>query len=106
MALNKSRLRAQIVFLEVLETRRGEMHPRGYQAAARALRTTIERDLRDVPMEAFMSPDLPTLEATAQNVFFETRRRFADMEGTGHAALAQAQADQLLERLRLPVRKR
>ncbi len=105
MALNKSRLRAQIVFLEVLETQRAEMHARGYQVAARALRATIESELSDVPMEAFMSPELPTLEATAQNVFFESRRRFADMEGNGHAARAQFEADRLFDRLRLRRRR-
>lgn len=100
MALNKSRLRAQIAFLETLETRRAEMHAGGYLAAAKALRRTIEKELGNLPMQAFISPDLPTLEVTAQNVFFETRRRFADMDGNGHAARAQSVADALLARLR------
>ena len=99
MALNKSRLRAQIAFLETLETRRGDMHAGGYLAAAKALRNTIENELGNLPMQAFISPDLPALEVTAQNVFFESRRRFADMDGNGQAANAQTVADALLARL-------
>ncbi len=101
MALNKSRLRAQIVFLETLDTCRAQMHPSGYLAAARALRRTIENELSDFPMQAFVSPSLPTLETTAQNVFFETRRRFADLDGSGCAERAQHEADRLLRRLRM-----
>jgi len=101
MTLNKSRLRAQIVFLETLETCQARMHAGGYQAAARALRRTIEDDLSGLPMQAFVSPDLPTLETTAQNVFFDSRRRFADLDGSGCAARAQAESDRLMRRLRM-----
>jgi hypothetical protein len=99
MALDTTRLREDIVLLEVVDARRVGMDAAGYQAAARAVRQTIERELGNLPMQAFISDVLPSLEDTAQNIFFDGRRRFADLDGSGCARHAQKTADQLLRRV-------
>jgi hypothetical protein len=100
MALDKTRLRDHLVFLEIVEARQVDMDAPGYLAAAQAVRRAIEHELGKLPMRAFVSDVLPTLQVTAQNVFFDSHRRFADLDGSGHALQAQALADGLLRRLR------
>jgi hypothetical protein len=100
VALNKSRLCDQIVFLEVAEARGAKMDARRYLAAARAVRQTVARELGTLPMEAFVGGVLPSLQTTAENIFFEGHRRFADLDGSGHARRAQALSDRLMQRLR------
>lgn len=99
MALDKTRLREQIVLLEVVDAWWVEMDAARYQAAARAVRQTIERELGCLPMQAFVSDVLPSLETTAQNIFFDGHRRFADLDGSGCAWHAQEAADRLLRRV-------
>lgn len=100
VALDKTRLCDQIVFLEVVEARKTRMDARRYLAAARAVRQTVARELGALPMEAFVSRVLPALQTTAENIFFEGHRRFADLDGSGHARHAQAMSDRLMQRLR------
>ncbi len=105
MTLDKThrlQLRDQIVCLEVLEAREGHIDARRYFHAARALRQTVARDLGALPMQAFMSETLPTLQTTAENIYFDGHRRFADLDGNGLARLAQALSDDLLQRLQRP----
>lgn len=100
MAIDRMRLREHLVFLEAADARRVPVDARGYQRAARALRRVVEEDLASLPMRAFMHDDLPALQTLAQNVFFEGRRRFADLDGSGHAQRACEVAQALLQRLR------
>ncbi len=104
MALDKTRLRDQLVFLEVADARHAAMDAGSYLSVARAVRQTLERDLAGLPMKAFVSGVLPTLQTTAENIFFDAHRRFADLDGSGRAGHAQAESDRLLRRLQRPWR--
>ena len=100
MALDKTRITHQIVCLEVTDGRHVAMDASAYLRAARELRQAIQRDLGELPMRAFLMGALPSLQTTAENVFFDHHRRFADLDGSGGAGLAQALTDGLLLRLR------
>lgn len=93
-------LRAQIYFLESAEARQIDMDARRYLLAARAARAIVERELGTLAMKAFRFPELPTLQATAENIYFETYGYFADLDGSGDADHAQALATELIRRAR------
>jgi hypothetical protein len=102
MALDKIRISNQIVRLEVTDARHFPMDADAYLRAARELREAIRRELSELPMCSFLSCTLPSLQTTAENVFFDHHRRFADLDGSGGADLAQAHTDEMLLRLRRP----
>ena len=99
MALDKIRLSKQIACLEVTDGRHVAMDATAYLHAAAELSDTIRRELSALPMGAFQLPALPSVQTTAENVFFDNHRRFADMDGSGGAIHAQALTDWLLLRL-------
>lgn len=99
MFRDQNRLRDQIVFMEVADGHHIDMNARRYLAAARAAREIVERELGTVHMREFQMPRLPALQATAENIFFESHGCLPDLDGSGHAARARAQADRLLARL-------
>ena len=100
MALDKIRISNQIVFLEVSDGRHAALDAGAYLRAARELREAIRRELGELPMRAFLFRALPSVQTTAENVFFDHHRRFADLDGSGRAGLAQVLADGMLQRLR------
>lgn len=100
MALDKFRISNQIVCLEVTDGRHVAMDAGAYLHAARELREAIRHELGELPMRAFLNRALPSLQTTAENVFFDHHRRFADLDGSGGAGLAQALSDAMLLRLR------
>jgi hypothetical protein len=95
-----TQLRDQIVFLEVVDSRHVRMNAAKYLSAARLAREIIERDLGSLGMQAFVFEMLPTLQTTAENVYFDSHRCFADLDGSANAARAQRLADQLIQRAR------
>ena len=99
MALDKIRLSKQIACLEVSDGHHIEMDAGAYLRAARELHETIQRELSALPMGAFVFLALPSVQTTAENVFFNNHRRFADLDGSGGAVQAQALTDCLLLRL-------
>lgn len=100
MNRDMTQLRDQIVFLEVVDSRHLGMNAAKYLAAARLAREIIERDLGELAMQAFVFDMLPTLQTTAENIYFDSHRRFADLDGTANASRAQRLADQLIRRAR------
>jgi hypothetical protein len=100
MALDKIRIRHQIVCLEVTDAQHVAMDAGAYLLAARGLREAVRRELSELPMDAFVIRALPALQTTAENVFFDHHRRFADLDDSGGAGLAQALTDEMLLRLR------
>ncbi|MBL0730044.1 hypothetical protein [Piscinibacter sp. HJYY11] len=100
MFREQARLRDQIVFLEVAEGHHVEMNAWRYLWAARTARVIVSRELGEVQMRKFVLPALPALQTTAENIYFESYGCFADLDGSGHAAVAAQQAERLLERLR------
>ena len=100
MALDKTRISNQIVCLEVTDGRHVAMDAGAYLRAARELRDAIRHELGELPMRAFLIRALPSVQTTAENVFFDHHRCFADLDGSGAAGLAQALTDRLLQRLR------
>lgn len=100
MGMDNSRLRDQIVFLEVADYRLAAMDAARYLGAARAVRHSVARDLGHLPMRAFVGGTVEALVTTAENVYFDSHRRFADLDGSGRAMRAQAACDRLLRRLR------
>jgi len=102
MALDKIRIANQIVCLEVSDGRHVAMDAGAYLRAARELREAIRAELGELPMRAFLTSALPSLQTSAENVFFDHHRRFADVDGSGGASLAQALTDRLLQRLQRP----
>ena len=99
MALDKFRISHQIVCLEVADGRHVAMDAGAYLRAARELREAIGRELGELPMHAFLIGALPALQTTAENVFFDHHRHFADLDGSGDAGQAQSLSDALLQRL-------
>jgi len=99
MALDKLLISNQIVHLEVSDARHVAMDAGAYLRAARELREAIRCELSALPMRAFLTSALPALQTTAENVFFDHHRRFADVDGSGGAGLAQTLSDNLLQRL-------
>jgi hypothetical protein len=91
-------LRDQIVFLEVTDARHVGMNAQAYRMIARSVRETIERELGGLTMSAFAIAALPTLQTTAENIYFDSHGCFADLDGSGHARTAQALAKRLLSR--------
>ncbi|MBC7958203.1 MAG: hypothetical protein H7Y33_20320 [Cytophagales bacterium] len=100
MIRNMPQLRDQIVFLEVVDARHVGMNAKKYLAAARSVRTIIERELGGLAMHAFAIPELPTLQTTAENIYFDSHRRFADLDGSGNAVSALQLADTVIARAR------
>ena len=100
MALDKFRLSSQIVCLEVTDGRHVAMDAAAYLRAARELRESIRLEFGALPMRAFLIRELPSVQTTAENVFFDHHRRFADLDGSGSACLAQTLTNGVLERLR------
>ena len=100
MALDKFRTSNHIVCLEVTDGRHVAMDAAAYLRAARGLRDAIRGELGKLPMHAFLSRALPALQTTAENVFFDHHRRFADLDGSGGAGRAQSLTDAMLQRLR------
>ena len=100
MALDKMRITHQIVCLEVADAWHVAIDAGAYLQAARALREALQGELGHLPMRAFLVHALPSLQTTAENVFFEHHRCFADLDDSGCAGLAQALSDRLLQRLR------
>ncbi len=100
MALDKIHISNQIVCLEVTDGQHVAMDAAAYLRAARDLRDAIRRELGQLPMHAFVIQALPSVQAAAENVFFDHHRRFADLDGSGGAGLAQALTDRVLLRLR------
>ena len=99
MALDKIRISNQIVCLEVTDSRHIAMDAGAYLQAARELREAIRREFGELPMRAFLIRALPSLQTTAENVYFDHHRRFADLDGSGGAGLAQTLTDGMLLRL-------
>lgn len=99
MSIDRTRLREQLVYLECVDTKVVQIDARGYQQAARELRRAVAHDLASLPMRAFLHEELQALQTIAQNVFFEGRLRFADLDGSGHAQRASEVANALLLRL-------
>lgn len=99
MSRKMTQLREQIVFLEVADARHVGMNAAKYLAAARSVREIIERELGILGMQAFVNTSLPTLQTTAENIYFDSHRRFADLDGSGNAGRAQAMADSLIGHL-------
>lgn len=100
MFRDQSRLRNKIVFMEATESRHVRMNAKRYLAAARAAREIVERELGGLDMSEFAFAGLPTLQTTAENIYFDSYRCLADLDGSGRAARAQRLADDLIERAR------
>ena len=83
-------LRDHIVFLEVVDARHLRMDAAGYLLAARAARLLVRRELGVLTMQAFVSEALPTLQTTAENIHFDSHRRFADSPTSTAAARPKA----------------
>lgn len=104
MPINRARLRKQLVYLECVDLQQVHPDPRDYQRAAHALRQAVLNELAGVPMQEFVHDDLPALQTIAQNVFFETRGRFADLDGSGASQRAADAATALFNRMAKPPR--
>ena len=100
MALDKIRMKRQIVCLEMTDSQHVAMDAGAYMRAARELREAIQREFGQLSMRDFVDDSLPSVQTTSENVFFDHHRCFADLDGSGSAAIAQALADALLRRLR------
>lgn len=100
MPRKMTRLLDEIVFLEMADAHPDEMNAMRYFTAARSARELVQRDLGGLPMEDFVTPMLPALQVTAENIFFDAHGCFADLDGTGAAQQAQAVSALLMQRLR------
>ena len=99
MPRDMNRLLDEIVFLEVVDAKHAVMNAGKYLMTARSVRRIVERELGALPMTDFVTTVLPTLQTTAENIFFERNRHFADLDGSGNAHDARTTADHLIHRL-------
>ncbi len=100
MFRNQTRLRDEIVFMDITDRGHIPIDAQHYQRAARIAREIVERELGTVKMSRFIFPDVPSLQTTAENIYFESYGCFADLDGSGHATQAQELTQQLLARAR------
>jgi hypothetical protein len=100
MPIDTFRISHQIALLEVIDGRRMAIDASAYLRAALDLREVIHSQLSDLPIRAFLNHGLPSVETTAENVFFDRHRRFADVDGSGNADVAQEVTNGLVQRLR------
>lgn len=106
MFREQTRLRDQIVFMEAADAHHLKMDAARYLAAARIARTIVERELGVLQMSEFAIHPLPALQTTAENIYFESYGCLADLDGSGHAGIAQQLGEQLIERLMKKARSR
>ena len=78
---------------------RARCSPEAYRCAAASARQLVWEGLRQLPVHAF-DDTFDALQATAANLYFESRGRFADSDFSGRALAAQERCDALVERLR------
>ena len=94
---------ANAVFkMDCRDLHRGKTSPAEYMSAAEVAYTLVRRDFGQLPMRAFVGR-VESLTCTAENIFFENHGYFADLDGSGNAAVAVLDCAQLLSRLRLSV---
>lgn len=99
MPRDMNRLLDEIVFLDAADAQHVAMNAGKYLQTARSVREIVERELGALPMTDFVTPGLPTLQTTAENIFFERNRRFSDLDSSGNVHVARLIADQLIHRL-------
>ncbi|HET7795558.1 MAG TPA: hypothetical protein VFL64_19380, partial [Rhizobacter sp.] len=75
MFRDQSQLRDQIVFLQVADSHHIGMNASLYLAAARSVREIVERELGGLQMREFALDDVPVLQTTAENIYFESHGR-------------------------------
>jgi hypothetical protein len=96
-----SRLHLQdaIVVLQLMDDGRAPCSPEAYRCAAASARRLVWEGLRRVPIHEFQAT-FDALQETADNLYFESRGRFADIGHSGAALAAQQTCNDLLTRLR------
>lgn len=105
MFRDRARLQNQIVFLEATDAHHLRMNAKKYLHTARAVRDTLERELGELEMGDFAGSGVAALQTTAENIYFDHYRRFANLDGSGRANRAQREADRLIARLQAPSRR-
>ncbi len=99
MNVRLKQLRDLVVALDRADRKLAPMTPEAYRAAAAKALTMTREQMGLLPMGDFAGP-VNALQTLAENLFFGINGCFADLDGTGRAALALPVAGQLLVRLR------
>lgn len=95
---SRQHLQDAIVVLQLMDDGRARCTPEAYRCAAVSARRLIWEGLRRVPIHEFHA--FAALQETADNLYFETRGRFADVDHSGAALRARQACDGLLKRMR------
>ena len=82
---------------------RAPCSPEAYRCAAATARRLVWEGLRRVPIQEFHAT-FDALQETAENLYFESRGRFADVDHSGTALMARTTCEGLLMRMRAVAR--
>jgi hypothetical protein len=96
---SRQHLQDAIVVLQLMDDGRARCSPEAYRCAAATARRLVWEGLRRVPIREFHAT-FDALQETAENLYFEGRGHFADVDLSGHAPRAQSTCVALLNRLR------
>lgn len=92
-------LRDLVVALDRADRNLDAMTPQAYRAAAREAQRLTHEQMGLLPMGDFAGP-VTALQTFAENIFFRINGCFADLDGTGRAAVAVIEARSFVAGLR------
>jgi hypothetical protein len=95
---SRQHLQDAIVVLQLMDDGRAKCSPEAYRCAAATARRLVWEGLRRVPIQEFHAT-FDALQETAENLYFESRGRFADVDHSGAALAARRACESLLARM-------
>jgi hypothetical protein len=93
-------LRDLVVALDLADRNLKPLAADAYQDAARLAQRLTREEMGLLPIGDFAGP-VNSLQAIAENIFFVSNGCFADLDGSGRAALALTAGTALIERMRV-----
>ena len=98
MNIRIKQLRDLVVALDRADRKLAPMDPEAYRTAARKALAMTREEMGLLPIGDFAGP-VNALQTFAENIFFRSNGCFADLDGTGRAAVALPVAKELFGRL-------
>lgn len=101
MNARMKQLRDLVVAIDRADRNLGPMTPLAYRAAAREAQKLTHEQMGLLPMGDFAGP-VNALQTLAENIFFRINGCFADIDGSGRAAIALIETRAFVAGLRAP----
>ena len=101
MNVRMKQLRDLVVALDRSDRKVQAMSPEAYRAAAGEAQKLVHEQMGLLPMADFAGP-VNALQTLAENIFFGFNGCFADIDGTGRAAVAGVEGKAFVAGMRAP----